>query len=134
ANAAAAKLVARVIWPGAAPHKRVPGPVAGTDGGVAPDAGFYMSPLKALEWMAAGRALVAPDTGPLREIAEDGVHALLFRQRSRDDLVAAVLRVVDEPGVRRRLGDAAAARVRAELTWTHNARKVLPASQPPPPL
>ena len=126
---AIASLGDRVLWTGSVPHERVPGLVAAMDVGVVPDAGFYMSPLKALEWMAAARALVAPDTGPLREIAEDGVHALLFRQRSRDDLVAAVLRLIDEPGVRRRLGDAAAARVRAELTWTDNARKVLAACE-----
>ena len=126
---AIASLGDRVLWTGSVPHERVPGLVAAMDVGVVPDAGFYMSPLKALEWMAAGRALAAPDTGPLREIAEDGVHALLFRQRSRDDLVATVLRLVDEPGLRRRLGDAAMARVRTELTWTDNARKVLAACE-----
>lgn len=126
---ATAVLGDRVFWTGSVVHERVPQLVAAMDVAVIPDAGFYMSPLKALECMAAGRALVAPDTAPLREIVDDGVHGLLFQRRSETGFVAATLRLLDDAPLRRRLGSAAAARVRAELTWRHNAQRVLSACE-----
>ena len=122
---AVAPLDGRVLLTGKVPHERVPGLVAAFDAGVAPDSGFYMSPLKVLEWMAAGTAVIAPAHGPLREVIDDGVHGLLFEPGSLDGLVASVLRVVDDAALRRSLGAAAAARARSSLTWEDNARRVL---------
>jgi glycosyltransferase involved in cell wall biosynthesis len=124
-RAAVAPLDGRVLVTGKVPHDRVPGLVAAFDAGVAPDSGFYMSPLKVLEWMAAGTAVIAPAHGPLREVIDDGVHGLLFEPGSFEGLVGAVLRVVDDPALRRSLGAAAAARARGSLTWEDNARRVL---------
>jgi glycosyltransferase involved in cell wall biosynthesis len=124
---AVAPLDGRVLFTGKVPHDRVPGLVAAFDAGVAPDSGFYMSPLKVIEWMAAGIAVVAPAHDPLREVIDDGVHGLLFEPGCPDGFVASVLRVVDDAALRRSLGVAAAARVRASLTWEENARRVLAA-------
>ena len=124
---AVAPLDGRVLVTGRVGHDRVPGLVAALDIGVAPDSGFYMSPLKVMEWMAAGKAVVAPAHGPLREVIDDGVEGLLFPPGSLVDLVAAVLRLVDDVGLRRSLGSAAAARARGSLTWRDNATAVLAA-------
>ena len=126
-RAATAALNGRVRFLGTVPHARIPRLVAALDVGVVPDCGFYMSPLKVLEWMSAGRAVVAPAHAPLGEIIDDGVHGLLFPPARLDDLVAAVVRLVDDAGLRRRLGAAAAARVRGGLTWRHNAERVVAA-------
>jgi glycosyltransferase involved in cell wall biosynthesis len=124
-----APLDGRVLLTGRVSHARVPGLVAAFDVGVVPDSGFYMSPLKVMEWMAAGKAVVAPGHGPLREVIEDGVHGLLFPPGSLDGLVSAVLRVVDDAALRRSLGAAAAARARGALTWRDNARAVVAACE-----
>ena len=79
--------------------------------------------------MAAGRAIVAPGYGPLREIIADGVEGLLFAPRDLGALVAAVLCLVDDPALRRRLGDAAAERARLSLSWEENARRVVRACE-----
>ncbi|MEM6702207.1 MAG: glycosyltransferase family 4 protein [Acidobacteriota bacterium] len=115
----------RVLLTGRRAHAEVPGLVAGFDIGVVAQAAFYMSPLKVLEWMAAGVAVVAPAYGPLQELIDDGVHGLLFEPDSVKALTNAVARLVADPELRQRLGAAATARVREELTWTDNARKVL---------
>lgn len=121
----AAELGDRAAFTGRVPHARVPGLVAAFDVGAVAAAGFYMCPLKVIEWMAAGRAVVAPCQGPLRELIDDGVHGLLFPTGDADALAAAVVRLVDDPDLRRRLGRAAAERAHATLSWTDNARRVL---------
>lgn len=120
-----APLGARMWFTGRVPHERVPALVAGFDVGVLPETAFYASPLKVIEWMAAGKAVVAPGYGPLAEVLADGETGLLFPPRDRDALVAAVLRLIDHPAQRRALGQAAAVRARAALSWEHNAERVL---------
>jgi glycosyltransferase involved in cell wall biosynthesis len=119
-----APLGRRVLMTGRVPHERVPRLVASFDIGVLPDTSFYACPLKIVEWMAAGRAVVAPRYGPVEELLEDGVQGLLFAPRDLGDLVAAVLRLVDHPRLARELGQAAALRARGSLGWSDNARRV----------
>ncbi len=118
-------LGARVMATGAMPHAEVPGLVAAFDIGVLPETSFYACPLKVIEWMAAGKAVVAPRRGPLGEMLADGEEGLLFPPRDVDAMVAAVLRLVDRPALRLRLAAAAAARASASLSWTDNARRVV---------
>lgn len=128
-RAATGELGDRVLFPGRVPHERVPSLVASFDLAVMPETAFYTSPLKVIEWMAAGLAVVAPAYGPLREILDDGREGLLFPPGDAEALVAAVLRLVDDPRLRRALGEAAARRVRSGLTWSDNARRVIGACQ-----
>jgi glycosyltransferase involved in cell wall biosynthesis len=119
----------RVHFTGRVEHQRVPGLVAAFDVGVVAAAGFYMCPLKLIEWMAMDRAVVAPRQGPLEELIEDGKEGLLFEPNNPEALTQAVLRLVDDPELRQRLGRTAGERARGSLSWTHNARRVLDACQ-----
>ena len=119
----------RIIFTGGVQHSRIPGLVACMDIGVMPQSNFYGSPLKVLEWMAAGKAVVAPRYGPLEEIMEDGVEGLLFPPEDHAALIDCVTRLAERPDLARSLGQAAAARVRSSLTWEHNASRVLQACQ-----
>lgn len=117
----------RLAFTGRVPHARVPGLVASLDVGVLAEAAPYQCPLKVIEWMAAGIAVVAPAYGPLRELIDDGAEGLLFPPGDQDALVAAVTSLVDDPERRRALGKAAAKRAHGSLSWTDNARGVLAA-------
>ena len=119
----------RVVFMGSVPHARVPGLVAAIDIGVMPESNFYGSPLKVIEWMAAGKAVVAPAYGPLTDVIEDGVDGLLFPPQDTDALVAAVVRLIDDPEYRKTVGGQAATRVATTLTWRHNAARVMEACQ-----
>ena len=68
--------------------------------------------LAALEAMAAGRAVVASDVGPLPEIVEHDRTGLLIAATSPPELADALVRLDRDPSYRRRLGHAAAARAR----------------------
>lgn len=119
----------RVVMTGRVDHARIPALTAAFDIGLLPETLFYGSPLKVVEWMAAGRAVVAPGYPALSDLVEDGVHALLFPPGDAGALARAVLRLVDDAALRTRLGQAAAERARAHLTWTDNARRVLGACE-----
>ena len=85
----------------------------------------YSSPLKLFEYMALGRAIVAPDTANIREILTDGVDALLFDPRESAGMENAILRLCEDAALRLRLGAAARARIdEAGQTWAANAARV----------
>ena len=69
-----------------------------------------------VEALAAGRAVVASDSGGPAEIIEHGASGLLFATGSSEALAAQLLALVGDPGRRRSLGAAGRARVRQAFT------------------
>ena len=67
-QAAALGLVDRVRFTGLRAREQIPALVAGFDIALQPRVVDYASPLKIFEYMAAGRAIVAPDQANIREI------------------------------------------------------------------
>lgn len=122
---AAAGVGDRLVCTGSIPHERIPAAVACLDVAVLPETGFYCSPLKLLEWMAAGRPIVAAARPAVTEIAVDGEHALLVPPEDAAALEQATLALLDEPSLGARLGAGAAEHVRRNLTWQQNAARVL---------
>jgi glycosyltransferase involved in cell wall biosynthesis len=116
----------RVRFTGLAQRDAVPGYVAGFDVALQPASVPYASPLKVFEYMAAGRAIVAPDQPNLREVLEHGRTALLFDPERPGAMWEAVHALAADPALRARLGAAARAEVLArDLTWAGNARRVV---------
>jgi glycosyltransferase involved in cell wall biosynthesis len=116
----------RVRFTGLAAREAVPGMIGGFDIALQPASVAYASPLKVFEYMAAGRAIVAPDQPNLREVLRHGETALLFDPGNPEAMWQAVLRLAEDPALRQRLGDAARAEItHRDLTWAGNARKVL---------
>ena len=68
----------RVLITGVVPHARIAELVSAMDIALQPEATEYASPLKLFEYMALGRAIVAPDSENIGEILENGIDALLF--------------------------------------------------------
>ncbi|WP_439596816.1 glycosyltransferase [Falsiroseomonas sp.] len=116
----------RVHFTGLAARADIPALVAGFDIALQPAAVPYASPLKVFEYMAAARAIVAPDQPNLREVLRHGETALLFDPREAGGFWGAVARLAQDAGLRARLGAAARAEVVArDLTWAGNARRVV---------
>lgn len=63
--------------------------------------------LAALETAAAGKPIVASRIGGLTDVVVDGETGLLVLPGSRDDLAAAMQRLLDDEGLRARMGEAA---------------------------
>lgn len=122
------ELPGRVTLTGAVPLAQVPSYVRAMDVAVAPYPvleRFYFSPLKVLEYMAAGRAVVASRIGQLVDLIDDGETGLLVPPGDATALADAVRTLAADPALRERLGARAAAEARRSHTWARRAREIL---------
>ena len=122
-----------VVFTGAVSHDQMPACLAAGDIGVAPfdvaahaplALGFYWSPLKIFEYMAAGLPVVAPDIPRLRQIVTDGREGILYDAGDPDGLARALDRLADNAPVRTALGAAARDRALHEFGWDVHCRKL----------
>jgi glycosyltransferase involved in cell wall biosynthesis len=81
--------------------------------------------ISGLEAMASGLPLVGTTVGGIPEIIEDGVSGLLVEPRNPAQLAEAFLRLLEDPSLRARLGEAARARVLREFSWTQISLKTI---------
>jgi glycosyltransferase involved in cell wall biosynthesis len=72
------------------------------------------SPLAMLEYMAGAAPIIATAVGGVPELVSDGVHGLLVPPEDPPALAAAIERLLDDPALAARLGEAARVRQRAE--------------------
>jgi starch synthase len=124
----------RFQFSGAVPYERVPELLAGAAVGVAPfntaphpalrAAGFFWSPLKIYEYMAAGLPVVTAAIHPLDQVVRDGVEGALFREGDVDDLAAAIGRLVDDPAAARAMGARARQRVVDHYSWARHCAEL----------
>ncbi len=127
----------RVVLPGLVPHAQMPRYLAACDvllsphGRQADGHEFFGSPTKLYEYMAAGRAIVASRVGQIGDVLSDEETALLVEPDDPDALVEAIVRLVDDPSLRDRLGRAARAQAERSHTWRRNAERLLGALSDP---
>jgi len=79
----------------------------------------------ALEWMAAGRPLVATRVGCLPEIVEDGKTGFLVEPKDAPAMASALARLLRDPSQAQAMGEAARARVEALFSLPRFARQTL---------
>jgi glycosyltransferase involved in cell wall biosynthesis len=123
ALAADPRYAANVRLLGRLPHEQIPSVVACFDVGILPFTTFSCSPLKVYEYMALGKATVAPAYDSVKRVIEDGRDGLTFRPDDGDDLRTALLRLIEDPALRRSLGDAARKKMVERFTWDHCAQR-----------
>lgn len=119
---------------GSQPYARMPGILAACDVGIAPFApeenplfarfGFYYSPLKILEYMAAGLPVVTYAVPELAAIVEDGRAGRTPAPGDDGAFAAAVADLLADPVARARMGAAARARAESRYGWDAHARKL----------
>jgi glycosyltransferase involved in cell wall biosynthesis len=120
----------RLLRHGHLPHRQALDVLARWDVGVAVfDAlpGFYFSPLKLFEYMAAGLCAVVSEVGELAEIVEHGRAGVVVAPGRPEALAEALLALDRSRGEIRELGTRAQALARTGPTWIDNARRVLSA-------
>lgn len=111
---------------GLVPHDEVPIHLALCDAVVVPYAneGDYFSPLKLIESMAAGRAIVASATVPVRAFLRHGEDALLAEPGDVLGLTWWLRACAMDQELRERLGAEARRRVAARFTWDSVAERI----------
>lgn len=116
----------RVTFTGVIHRDQVPAHVAAFDVALQPAVTPYASPLKLMEYLVLGKAVIAPATPNLQEVLTDGVNALLFDEAQSGALEDVLQRLCSDSVLRERLAQGAADTIdRLELTWLGNARRAL---------
>lgn len=86
----------------------------------------YASPLKLFEYLALGRAIVAPDMPNIREILKDNENAVLFDANHDGAFANAIARLCDDADLRRHVAKNAKAAIAEQgLSWSRNAERVV---------
>jgi glycosyltransferase involved in cell wall biosynthesis len=121
-----------VLFAGAVPHHRMPALLASAHVGVAPfdpaahaplSLGFYWSPLKIFEYMAAGLPVVAPAVDRIPSLVTHGREGLLYDSAGgHARALADALADLGDPAVRAPLGAAARARAVRDYSWAAHCR------------
>ena len=117
-------LTNRVVFVGAVTHDQIPDHLAAMDIGAAPylpQDRFYFSPLKVIEYLAAGLPVVASDQGDMRSLV-DGA-GILFPAGDPAALAAAIRELATDGELRGRLSQAARAQAR-DRDWLRVAERV----------
>jgi glycosyltransferase involved in cell wall biosynthesis len=133
----AAQGIDAIVITGALAHERMPAALAAADIGAAPfeigahaplSLGFYWSPLKIFEYLAAGLPVVAPAVDRIPSLVADGREGVLYDPQSRQRpqahagaLADALVRLKDV-SLRTRLGAAGRARAVRDYSWTAHCR------------
>ncbi len=133
----ASGLINNVVFTGAVLPAEVPGLLASMDVAVAPYPKlepFYFSPLKVYEYMAAGLPVVASRIGQIAETVDHQLTGWLTPPGDPGALVEAFRTLRALPELRRRMGQAARARVLKNHTWTQSIRRIFDLAFAQPPL
>ncbi len=83
----------------------------------------WASPLKLIEYLAKGKAIVAPDTPNIKELLVNNVNAILFNHHDQGDMVDCIKQIITDDGLRQQLQQGALHTIiERRLTWQQNAK------------
>ena len=116
-----------LIFTGAVPHEVVPEYIAAADVCVAcfeeNEVTLCKSPLKIVEYLASGKAIVASNVGEVPNML--GSAGILTEPGDIDSLASGILRVIEDADLKDNLEKLARKRVEDEYNWAVTARNLL---------
>lgn len=113
---------------GAVEPDNVAGYLRSADVGIAPYPHrnpFYFSPLKIVEYMAAGLPVVASDIGDIPEIVRDGIDGYLVPPESIDSFASRLVSLARDAGLRTFMGESARTRALGTMSWESIAQRLI---------
>ncbi len=105
-------------------HRDMPSYVQLFDIAVMAASNSYGSPVKIFEYMAMGKAILAPNSPAVKEILVHQRTAWLT-DGGTHEIKEGLLKLLDDPALREALGTAARGEVLKNYTWRHNALRVM---------
>lgn len=82
-------------------------------------------PIKILEYLAAGRVVVAPRIPAVQELVSHGETGWLYKPGKPRRLAAALDELAADPALAERLAAAGQQRQRARFTWFHHNQQLI---------
>ncbi|NQU72124.1 MAG: glycosyltransferase family 4 protein [Rhodospirillales bacterium] len=115
----------RLTVTGVVPRSEVPSYVAAFDIAFNIDNVPYALALKLFEYLAMGRAIIAPDSPNIREVLTDGKNAVLFDPEDPAAFDEALTMLCTDEKLRQRISEGARNTIEEKgLTWAQNAQRV----------
>lgn len=125
------KWKAPFISTGTVPQKEGPSYLAACDILVSPHvpnrdgSPFFGSPTKLFEYMAMGKGIVASNLDQIGDILKHNHSAWMVKPGDADSLRMGLKQLIDDPFLRKRLGEAARQTVVSQYTWKHHTSKII---------
>lgn len=86
----------------------------------------WASPLKMIEYLAKGLAIVAPNSPNIKELLVHNSNALLFEEGNKEQMVAQIESLIVDTELRKKLQKEASKTILLKkLTWENNTRAIL---------
>jgi glycosyltransferase involved in cell wall biosynthesis len=84
----------------------------------------HSSPMKLFEYMAVGKPIITSNIGAIPEVMRDGHNGLLVTPGNVDELGRAIIRILSDPLLAKRLGATACKDV-IQYTWENRVSRIL---------
>ncbi len=99
--------------------------IAAMDITIQPRVTKYACPMKIVEYLAMGKAIIAPDQPNIRDLLKHEWNALLFEPENKNDLYSKIERLIEDKSLRDRLAKNAIQTIHdKKLLWIENAKRV----------
>jgi glycosyltransferase involved in cell wall biosynthesis len=119
----------RFLFEGPVPHTAVAAAVRRARIGIIPLPDLpkfqHNIPTKLFEFMALGLPVVLSDLPPSRPFVGDGLCGTMVDPRDHEAYAAAILRLLDDPALRRSMGEEGRRRVETEYNWESERAKLI---------
>lgn len=110
---------------GLIPRDEMPTWLAQIDIALQPAVTPWCSPLKLIEYLAAGKAIVAPDADNIKELLTHEHNALLFENGNMESMLSAIERLLENAPLQAELRQQASQTIsEKQLTWYSNGEKI----------
>ncbi len=106
-------------------HNLIPYYIKQIDIAILPNTNEWGSPMKLFEYMVMGKPIVAPAYGPVKEVIAEGETGLLFKKNDFDEMKNKIKILLDDPDLRKSIGENGKEYVEKNHTWLVNAQKIL---------
>jgi glycosyltransferase involved in cell wall biosynthesis len=114
-----------LIITGRVDHSEVPEYIDLFDVAIIPNSNEYRSPIKMFEYMAMGKAIVAPNQPPILGVLQDGITGFIFKNGDKVDLTSKIDLVLTSEETCANVGRNARMLVRDRYTWNIHAANIL---------
>lgn len=114
-----------LIITGRVNHSEIPNYIDMFDIAVIPNSNEYRSPIKMFEYMAMGKAIIAPDQPPILSVIENETTGFIFKNGNIDDLTKSIEMALDSEEKCQNVGRNAKKLVFDKFTWDAHATAIL---------
>jgi len=114
-----------IIITGIVPHEEVPKYISLFDIAIIPHSNEFRSPIKLFEYMAAGKAVVAPATIPIKSVIKDRINGAIFKLGIKEDALETINNLFINNQLREDIGKNAKNTIRDNYLWEKHSLNIV---------